>query len=119
MSPAAHLGLLREWITIQTPTATTDTLGGQAVTWATLAMVPAEYVPLRVSERLQAAALQTEAAIRFRVRARADLRTTMRVLWTPTWPPGLAQKTMEISGITPVGDGRVWFWIDCLERPTS
>lgn len=92
-----------------------DAQGGHVDTWRELATVWGELVPLRSSERLQLAAIQRETAYRFRLRTRTDLSATQRVLWTPRWPPGAAQKTLQIHGVLPMDDGREWTVIDCGE----
>jgi hypothetical protein len=39
----------------------------------------------------------------------------MRALWTPQWPAGGPQHTLEIHGIVPDGDGRVYQILECGE----
>lgn len=109
------IGALREMLTVQTRTDTADTHGAAVPTWTTLDTIAGELWPIRATERLQLAALQAETAYRFRVHVRGDLRPTMRILWTPSWPDGATAKTLQITGLQPVGDGRLWQQIDCVE----
>jgi len=92
-----------------------DAQGGQRWTWRTVDTVPAEVMPIRAGERLQAAAIQATVDYRFRIRARADLSPKMRVLWTPSWPSGSPQHTLEIAGVSGWAEGREWALLDCAE----
>lgn len=79
---------------------TSNAHGGLVVGWRTVvAGLPAERIPLRAFERLQLAAIQSDTTYRFRIRVRSDLAPTMRLLWTPSWPREVAQKTLAITGI--------------------
>lgn len=81
---------------------TSNAQGGQGVNfWRELATVRAEMVPIRSQERLQLAAIQSNTTFRFRIRSRADVVSTQRALWTPRWPPGSTQQTLEITGVIP------------------
>lgn len=77
-------------------------IGSNGAVYRTLDTIPAEMIPLSATERLQIQAVQSSVTYRFRVRARADLEPTMRVLWAPSWINGEARKTLEITGILPV-----------------
>lgn len=89
-----------------------DAQGGRRIGWTTLrtapAGIPAQLLPLRAWERLQAQALQAQLDYRFRIRSRVDLTPQMRALWQPSWPPGAPTHTLEIHGILPDGDGRTF-----------
>jgi hypothetical protein len=90
-------------------------MGANGAAWRTLDSLSAEMIPLGAMERLQIRAVQSSVSYRFRVRARADLAPTMRLLWTPSYPAGVARKTLEIAGILPMGDGRQWQYIEASE----
>lgn len=109
------MGRMAERITVQTNTETTDTQGGRAASWGTLATVWAELVPMGASERLQAQAMGSTTSLRFRVRRRVDVTPKMRVSWTPTWPMDATARTLEIHGVVPMDDGRTWMYLDCGE----
>jgi len=99
-----------------TATYTSDATGGRPSVWRdTTLTLWAELIPLRASERMQLQTIASEVSVRFRTRARADLSETMRVTWTPTWPPGAAAQTLQVVGLLPVDDGREWVWLDCAE----
>ena len=112
--PGDALGRMRERVTVLRPATSADAILGRTTTWATLDTLPAEMVPVRASDVLAAQALQTQIQYRFRVRARGDVLQKMRVLWTPTYPLGSARKTLEITGVTPVEDGRMFMFLDCI-----
>lgn len=114
------IGGLRELLTIQQAVSTTDAIGGRSRTWSTLVTdEPAELVTSAALDRptaeaIQATAVQSSISYRFRIRARVDLAPTMRVLWTPRWPASATTKTLEIVGISPIGNGAVYMAIDCV-----
>jgi len=97
-----------------TATYFSDAQGGRKLGWEVLATVWAEQLPVRAMERLQAQAVQATLTYRFRIRARADVTPTMRALWTPQWPPGGSQHTLEIHGVTPDRD-RSYQLLECGE----
>lgn len=92
-----------------------DDQGAAREVWRDLATVPAELVPLRAAERLQAAAIQSLVSYRFRVRVRTDLVPQQRISWTPRWPVGATAKTLQILGVLPVDDGRSWLFLEAGE----
>lgn len=95
---------------------TSNAQGGQGNNyWRTLDSIWAESIPLGVMERLQIQAVQSSVAYRFRVRVRADLEPTMRVLWTPSFPQGALRQTLAINGILPVEDGRQFAYLECSQ----
>lgn len=115
------IGACVERITVQTATETEGTDGGESSTsWATLATMPAEFIPKAVIERLlPTSAIGSEIQALFRVRRRVDVTAKMRVSWTPTWPPGATAHTFEIRGIHPVEDGRTWMYLECTKPEFS
>lgn len=95
-----------------------DPRGDVVSAWRTLTTVWAEMMPLRASERLQLAAIQSDTTYRFRVRVRSDLAPTMRALWTPRWPRGMAQRILSITGVLPDGNGLQYQMLECAEAPS-
>jgi head-tail adaptor len=93
-----------------------DVEGGRATGWTTVDTVSAEVLPLSSLEQLQLGAVQGTAIYRFRVRVRSDLRLTMRVLWTPLWPPDAAPKTLQVTSILPEADGRFYQILNATEQ---
>lgn len=99
-----------------TGTHYSDAQGGRGQFWRTVDTIWAELVPLRAGERLQVAAIQSQLDVRFRVRTRPDLSPSMRVKWTPRWPPTAVEQTLQILGVVPVEDGRTWMHLECGSR---
>ena len=112
---AESIGLMRERLRILQRTETTDTHGGRSVVWTALDSVPAELLPIRASERLQAQAMQAQLDLRFRVRARSDITSEMRAEWRPSAQALSTPRTLEIHGVLPHGDGRTWLLLECGE----
>lgn len=72
-------GRLRHRITIQQKTTIVDQDGIPTETWAEFATVWASVEPLRGREYFQAAAVNAENMVRFRIRYRAGIRPDMRI----------------------------------------
>jgi SPP1 family predicted phage head-tail adaptor len=74
---------LNERITIESPTLTSDGLGGNTESWGTVATTYAEVGVLFGAGREQVVAAQREARSAYRIvmRYRDGLSTKMRVLW--------------------------------------
>lgn len=92
-----------------------DAQGGRKLGWADYRKVAAELVPVRAWEHAQLAAVQVQLDYRFSVQTVdcAGVTPAMRALWVPQWPPGEPQKTLEIHGILPDGDGRYRTFLEC------
>lgn len=94
-----------------------DAQGGRAETWRDVVVdLPAELVPLRGLEQLQAAAVRSEVSVRFRIYARTDVAAQMRALWRPSWPVGATVQTFEIHA--PTRDPQaphVFMLLDCSQ----
>lgn len=74
-------GRLRHRLVIQTPTETTDSMGGQTIAWNTLATVWATIAPLRGAEYMEAQAVEAAVSTRITIRYRADVTPRMRATW--------------------------------------
>ena len=83
--------------------------------WRTLDTLPAEFIPLMATERLQLLAMNSTVTCRFRIRSRSDLTPAMRVLWQPTAPAGARRQTLSITGILPMDDGRVFQYLEAAQ----
>ena len=66
-------GLLRKRIVLQQRDVTVDSYGGQVNTWADVATVYAEIMPLSGRELFSAQAVQSEVSHRITVRYRSEL----------------------------------------------
>jgi head-tail adaptor len=94
------------------------TSGGTGQGWTTVRTIYGELIPINATERLQAAALQSQLDYRFRVNAidAGGLTAMMRALWTPQWPlTGRTEHTLEIHGVLPDADGHQTTLLDCGE----
>ena len=75
-------GQLREYITIQTPTRTTDSHGGATVTWATHYQTWANIEPVSAGQQWFGEQLEHRVAHRVWVREpQSSLNTKMRISW--------------------------------------
>lgn len=92
-----NAGDLNQRITLQRPSAAKDALGQRVESWADVATVWAEAVPLRGREFFAAGAMQSEAVVRFRIRWRADVDGTLRVLWRGV-PHAIVAEPMDVKG---------------------
>jgi len=74
-------GRLDRLIVIEQSTPTQDAAGQDIESWATLATVWAEVVPVGGSEVFQAKQFGAEAVAKFRIRYRGDVTRKMRVVY--------------------------------------
>lgn len=77
-------GQLRHKVALQRATVTADAAGQPTKTWATYATVYAEILPLSGREMLAAQRIQSELDTNIRIRYRADVATTDRVVYGST-----------------------------------
>lgn len=75
------IGSLRHRVTIESSSASRDAVGGEVLTWASVATVWAAVEPLAGREFLDARRLEAEVSTRIRIRYRAGLVPGMRVTW--------------------------------------
>lgn len=94
---------------------TSDAEAGRRRAWTTIATVFAEDMPMRTSERLQLAAIQSGVTSRFRIYRRDDVLAKARALWTPTWPPQSAERTLRVVGVLPDPDDIRFMLLNCEE----
>lgn len=74
-------GRLDRRIRIETATITQDSHGGQVQTWALLAEVWAQVLPLRGRELFEAAQFQPGAEVKFVIRYRDDFDERARIVF--------------------------------------
>lgn len=86
---------LRERVSIQSRTLTSDGLGGNTESWTTFATVFAQVMAVSGSAREQVIAAQREARTAYRIimRNRSDITTQMRLEWQG--------RTLYIHGVIP------------------
>lgn len=108
-------GKLRERITLQSKSATRNAIGEEVFTWVDVVTLWAEAIPIRGREFYAAAQMQQAVDIRFRIRKRAGLDGSMRLIWN-TEPydiiaiiPGVGNYigTTEIMAVSGIRNGRV------------
>lgn len=92
-----NAGELDQRITVQTPASTVDALGQRTETWTDVATLWAQAQPLRGREFFAAGQVQSEAAVRFRIRYRTGIDGTMRVLWRGV-PHAIVAEPMDVDG---------------------
>ena len=92
-----NAGDLDQRITVQSPSASVDSRGQRVQTWADVATLWAQATPLRGREFFAAGAMQSEAAVRFRLRYRTGIDGTMRVLWRGV-PHAIVAEPMDVDG---------------------
>lgn len=90
-------GPRRHLVVIQRRVNTPDEAGQPVISWVDYASVWAEALPLRGRELLAAQQVQSEVTTMFRIRYRADLDDTMRVLWDNV-PYGIAAPPIDVEG---------------------
>jgi len=83
---------------------TSDAEGGRRANWVTLDTVWAEVTALSAREQLQLQAIEAKAMYQVQIRRRVDVSPTMRLLWTPSWPPNSPAHTLEIDAPLPDDD---------------
>ena len=116
---------LRDRVTVLKRSKTADGQGGFSTSWidlvtdstARLTRLAAQVLPLRVGERLQAASIGSMLSYTVTLRYRADVTPSMRITWRPYSPSATesTEKTLEIHGVQPLGDGRAFLVLDCSE----
>lgn len=106
-------GSLNQRVTLQQKNVTRNAIGEEVVTWPDVATVWAEAWPLRGREFFLAQQTQYAADVRFRLRYRADVQATWRVVWNgepydivSLIDVGARRVTTEIMAVHGVRDGR-------------
>lgn len=106
-------GALDQRITLQQRAAGVDALGQEAAAWTDAVTVWAAAEPLRGREYFAAAQTQSAVDVRFRIRWRAGVAASMRVLWrgvahdiTAVIEPRGARQELELMCTSGVKDGR-------------
>ena len=95
---------LSERVTLQQKSVTKNGIGEELVTWADIATVWAEVIPLRGREFFAANQIQQAADIRVRIRERAGLTPDLRLVWKsqPYDITGLIPGTGPYRGLTEI-----------------
>lgn len=112
-------GELRERVSILVPIATSDGQGGKSIEWVDLitqraghyTRLPASVVPAGGKESLAAAAISATTNYVVKMRYRATIDETMRVLWRPY--RATADTTLEIHSVSAFNGGRAYIVMPC------
>lgn len=106
-------GRMDQRITLQSRAAGVDAHGQPSTTWADVATVWAQAEPLRGRELFAAGQAQSQVETRFRIRYRAGVVPTMRVLWrsaphdiVSVFEPQAGREHLELLCSTGARDGR-------------
>lgn len=79
-------GPLRRRIALESPVrAPRDSMGGEALSWVTEAVVPASIEPLIGREYFQAEQVQSEVEVRFRIRWFNGIKPEWRIVFEDTY----------------------------------
>ena len=98
-------GEMRDRVTIQQNTPSTNSQGGRTASWSTLATVWALVAAVAGGgEGLQAEAVTASLRYDVTIRYRADVTPKMRLSWTPY---GGSAKTLQIVNVAPMGRDRL------------
>ena len=90
-------GDLDQRVTVQIPSSSVDALGQRVETWTDVCTVWAQATPLRGREWFAAGAMQSEAAVRFRLRYRTDVTGAMRLVWRSV-PHAIVAEPIDVDG---------------------
>ena len=97
-------GRLSERITLQQKSVTRNGIGEEVETWADVATVWAEPIPLRGREFYAANQTQQAVDVRFRIRDRAGVTPDLRLVWRsePYDVTGVIPGTGQYLGLTEI-----------------
>jgi SPP1 family predicted phage head-tail adaptor len=106
-----NAGELRHRVTIELPLETPDGEGGQSVVWTPLATVWADIRPQQARETAAAQQVQARTTHIIRIRYRADILPTMRVV--------AGGRIFAIHGVLDDGERRRRLTLFCEENAPS
>lgn len=98
---------LRHRVTLESKTVTRDPLGGEIESWAAVAIVWAEVLPLQGREFFEARRLESELDSRIRIRYRSGVVPGMRITW--------GSRTYGIESVVEHESGRRELRLMCRE----
>lgn len=102
------IGDLNKRMSIQSPTQTADGMGGWTTTYATVATVWAAVWPTSAKETLKAGQTSMEITHRIRIRYRAGVDPSYRILF--------GTRYFSIMSIINVGERGEWLELLCKEN---
>ena len=101
-------GKLRHRVTIQSRTVAADTVGHPVETWATLASVSADILPMGGAEPFHSDQFDARVSHDITIRYRTDVTPNMRVVW--------GSKTLDVEAVMDPDGRRRSLRILALER---
>jgi SPP1 family predicted phage head-tail adaptor len=105
------IGKLRDQVTIETPSDSLDSIGGQTVSWATHVQVYADVKAISARERLFAEKLEGNTTHRVRIRYLSTVTTSMRITF--------GSRTLQIRGVVHEEQNSRWTDLLCEEGVAS
>lgn len=113
MGVAIDAGALDQRVTLQQRGVSVSALGENTAAWSDVATLWAQAQPLRGREYFASGQMQQATDVRFRIRWRSGVDTTMRIVWRGQ-PHDIvsvidvdgARTMLEVMCITGVRDGR-------------
>jgi len=101
------IGRLRYLVKLQSPTRTTDTGGGQSISWSTVTDLYADIRPASGNEAFTQGQLQENTRHEVTVRYRSDMNTSYRLLY--------GSRIFNIRHIKNVNESDRFFVLTCEE----
>lgn len=105
--PGMNTGNMKRKITIRSKTTAKDSEGFVSETWADFLTTWAEVEPLRGREYFQAAAINAENYVRFRIRYHTGINNTMRLIYN--------NRTFRIISVIDVNERHIEIQLMCSE----
>ena len=75
------IGAMREQISIEEPTMTSDTYGGNTRAWNSIATVWANVKPVSAAEKFFAGKVEMDVSHKIKIRYRDDVNATQRIVY--------------------------------------
>jgi len=104
-------GDLRHRITIQTPSETSDGIGGMTTTWSTFKKIWAAIWPLRGAEYLAAMQITSEITHKIRIRYLSGVTPKMRILF--------GTRYFDIQSIINPDERNIYLELMCRETTSA
>jgi len=101
------VGRLRYLVKLQSPTRTTDTGGGQSISWSTITDLYADIKPISGGESFTQDQLQETTKHEVTVRYRSDMNTSYRILY--------GSRVLNIRHVKNVNESDRFYILTCEE----
>lgn len=97
MTVSINAGDLRHRLVLQAPPTTRDALGARSGDWVTQATVWGAAWPVSAREQIAGGQINPEVTVRFRIRYRAGVLPSWRVLWRGV-PHAIVGDPIDVQG---------------------